>query len=116
VHEHANRQHAHPNPIASRHVAWDARVIITGIPIGARYADESCSATYVRDPGNAFGDPATGSAFDPHAKLPEDAADTGLRQQGTQLWVGPIDRSAIYLVAGASVERWPLDPDPASCA
>lgn len=92
-----------------------ARVIITGIPIGARYTDESSSATYVRDPGNVFGDPATASGFDPHAKLPEGAVDTGFRQQGTQLWVGPTDRSAIYLVAGASVERWPLDPDPAGC-
>jgi hypothetical protein len=92
-----------------------ARVIITGIPIGARYTDASSSATYVRDPGNVFLDPATASAFDPHARLPEGAVDTGFRQQGTQLWVGPTDHSAIYLVAGASIERWPLDPDPALC-
>jgi hypothetical protein len=99
------------------HCGFDtARVITTGIPIGARYNDETSSATYVRDPGNVFGDPATASAFDPHAKLPEGAIDTGLRQQGTQLWVDPTDRSAIYLVAGTSVERWPLDPDPAVCA
>jgi hypothetical protein len=93
-----------------------ARVITTGIPIGARYTDESSSATYVRDPGNAFGDAATASAFDAQATLPEGAVDTGIRQQGTQLWVDPTDRSAIYLATGTSVERWPLDPDPASCA
>ena len=99
------------------HCGFDAaRVITTGIPIGTRYTDERSSATYVRDPGNVFGDPATASAFDPHAKLPDGAVDTGLRQQGTQLWVDPIDRTAIYLVAGASVERWPLDPDPAGCS
>jgi hypothetical protein len=92
-----------------------ARVIITGIPIGARYADEG-SATYVRDPGNVFGDPATASAFDPDAKLPEGAVDTGLREQGTELWIDRTDRSAIYLVTAGSVERWPLDPDPAGCA
>ena len=93
-----------------------ARVIITGIPIGARYTDETSSATYVRDPGNVFRDAATASAFDSHAKLPKDAVDTGLRHQGTQLWVDPTDHSAIYLIAETSVERWPLDPDPASCA
>jgi hypothetical protein len=93
-----------------------ARVIITGIPIGARYTNESNAANYVRDPDNVFGDPAIASAFDPHAKLPEGALDTGFRQQSTELWVDPADGSAIYLVTGASVERWPLDPDPAGCA
>jgi hypothetical protein len=97
------------------HCGFEAgRVIITGIPIGARYADGS-SSTYVRDPGDVFGDAATASAFDPRAKLPEGAVDTGFREEGTQLWVDPTDRSAIYLVAGTSVERWPLDPDPAVC-
>jgi hypothetical protein len=93
-----------------------ARIIITGISIGARYTDESSSATWVRDPSNVLGDPATASAFDADAKLPDGAVDTGFRQQGTELWVAPTDRSAIYLVTGASVERWPLDPDPAFCA
>lgn len=99
------------------HCGFDAaRVIITGIPIGARYTDESSSATYVRDPTNVFGDAVTASAFDPHATLPGGAVDTGLRQQGTELWVDPANRSAIYLVAGALVERWPLDPSPAACS
>jgi hypothetical protein len=92
-----------------------ARVIITGLPIGARYTNESTSATYVRDPANVFLDPATASAFDPHAKLPQGAVDTGFRQQSTQLWVARTDSSSIYLVTGASVERWPLDPEPALC-
>ena len=78
-----------------------ARVITTGIPIGARYTDESSSATYVRDPTNVFGDAVTASAFDPHATLPGGAVDTGLRQQGTELWIDPANRAAIYLVAGA---------------
>jgi hypothetical protein len=99
------------------HCGFDAaRVVTTGIPIGTRYTDETSSAAYVRDPGNVFGDAATASAFDPHAKLPEGAVDTGLRQQGTHLWVDPTDRSAIYLVAGALVERWPFDSAPADCA
>lgn len=93
-----------------------ARVIITGIPVGVRYTDDSNAADYVRDPDNVFDDPAIASAFDPHAQLPPDAVDTGLRQEATQLWVDPINRSAIYLVTGSSVERWPLDPDPAVCS
>ncbi len=81
-----------------------ARVITTGIPIGARYTDESNGPNYVRDPDNVFDDPAIASAFDPHATLPETAVDTGLRQPGTELWVDLTDRSAIYLVTAASVE------------
>lgn len=93
-----------------------ARVITTGVAIGARYTDESSSATYVRDPTNVFGDPITAAAFDPQATLPGSAVDTGLRQGATQLWVDPTHPSAIYLVSGASVERWPLDPNPAGCS
>jgi hypothetical protein len=92
-----------------------ARVIITGIPIGARYSNEGNAATYVRDPTNAFGDAATASAFDGHATLSTGAVDTGLREGSAQLWFDPANRSAIYLVTGTAVERWPLDPDPAIC-
>ncbi len=98
------------------HCGWQAaRVITTGLPIGARYTDERNDANYVRDPGNVFGDPATASAFNPDAELPERAIDTGFRQGRTELWVDPADLSAIYLVTRASIERWPLDPEPAGC-
>ena len=98
------------------HCGWQtARVIINGIPIGARYTNDRDSANYVRDPGNVFGDAATASAFDPDADLPQGAMDTGFRQRGVELWVNPADRSAIYLVSRTSIERWPLDPQPAGC-
>ncbi len=99
------------------HCGWEAaRVIIAAIPIGARYSNESNDANYVRDPDNVFGDPATSSAFDPNAKLPAGAADTGFRQGRTELWADPADGGvAIYLVTGDSIERWPLDPQPAVC-
>ncbi len=92
------------------------RVIITGIPFGSRYSDDRDSATYVRDPENVFDDPATAAAFDPDSELPEHAVDTGLRREGTALWIDRTDPSGVYVVTEAGVERWPLDPAPALCA
>lgn len=92
-----------------------ARVIVTGIPVGARYTDASDDAEYIRDPDNVFGDPDTAAAFDPDATLPAGAEDTGFRQGDTELWVDPADESAIYLVTGPSIESWPLDLEPTVC-
>ena len=99
------------------HCGWQsARLIIATIPIGKRYSNEGNAASYVRDPDNVFGDPATVTAFDPDAELPAGAVDSGFRQGATELWTDPADGgSAIYLVAGTTVERWPLDPRPAVC-
>ena len=93
----------------------DARVIITGIPVGARYSDPTNTAEYVRDPRNVLGDASTASAFDPDAELPEGAVDTGFRQEGTELWLDPTDAAAIFLVTGEIVERWPRDSTPTMC-
>ncbi len=93
----------------------DARVIITGTPVGSRYTDASDDAEYIRDPDNVFGDADTAAAFDPNAELPAGAEDTGFRQGETQLWVDPSDESAIYLLLEATIERWPLDPEPTPC-
>jgi hypothetical protein len=92
-----------------------ARVITTGIPVGQRYTDASDDATYIRDPENVFGDAETAAAYDPDADLPPEAEDTGFRQGATELWVDPVEQLAIYLVTGATVERWPLDPEPTGC-
>ena len=92
-----------------------ARVIITGRPIGTPYTVERDSAQYVRDPEDVFNDPATAEAFDADADLPAGAVDTEYRQGSVQLWVDPADPASIYLVDGATVERWPLDPQPAGC-
>jgi hypothetical protein len=93
-----------------------ARVIVTGIPVGERYTDASDDAEFIRDPDNVFGDPEIAAAFDPNAELPADAEDTGFRNEGSELWIVPGDDSAIYLVTGESVERWPHDPEPTGCA
>ena len=94
----------------------DARVIITGIPVGTPYSTVEDTANYVRDPQNTFSDPVTADAFDADAELPLVAVDTGYRQASAELWVDPADPSSIYVVDGDTVERWPLDPEPAGCA
>lgn len=93
----------------------DARVIITAIPFGGRMVDDRNAAVYVRDPTNVFEDAGTAQALELDVTLPASAVDTGLRQDGDALWLDPADRSAIYLVTDAVVERWPLDPQPAGC-
>jgi len=93
-----------------------SRVIITGIPFGARYSNQRDAAEFVRDPDNVLGDAATSNAFDPDVQLPERAQDTGFRTIDTQLWVDPTDGSSIYLVLGDRVERWPRDPTPTICS
>ena len=100
------------------HCGWQsARVIVAAIPVGKRYSNEGNAANYVRDPDNVLGDRATAIAFDPNADLPRGAIDTGFREGATELWTDPADGgSAIYLVTPTSVERWPLDPQPAVCA
>lgn len=62
---------------------------------------------YVRDPHGTLKD-SLPSAYEGSARLPDTATDTGLRNEGRQLWLGP-DRAA-YLVRlddHADVERWP---------
>jgi hypothetical protein len=99
------------------HCGFDAaRVIITGMPIGARFSSQADAAEYVRDPENVLGDPDTAAAFDPDADLPPGAVDTGFRQDDTALWFDPADQSVIYLVTDGSAERWPLDRTPTLCS
>ena len=70
------------------HCGWQsARVIIATIPIGKRYSNE----------GNA---PAMCEILTTSSVIRPPRQDGG---------------SAIYLVAGTTVERWPLDPRPAVC-
>ena len=88
-----------------------ARVIITGSPLGARSTNDGDDVEYVRDPNNVFGLTET---FDPDARLPADAVDTGYRSEGTELWVVPADDTSIYLLEADHVERWPR-ADPPAC-
>ena len=82
-----------------------ARVIITGDPLGARYTTSGDDLEYLRDPNGVLG---ANEPFDPAATLPDAAVDTGYRSGTEELWIVPGDSSAIFLVDGDQIERWPL--------
>jgi hypothetical protein len=89
--------------------------ILMGTPLG-RPHDDSPARIYVKDPTNVFNDHETASAYDPDATLPEDASDSGYRQDGTEMWTVPEDDRFIYLVHEDNIEQWPLDPSPPGCS
>jgi hypothetical protein len=71
---------------------------------------------YVRDTTGELGRVLEGE-FSDHARLPDDATDTGWRHDGRELWLVP-DKSAAYLVSlddQADVERWPAATQPIGC-
>jgi hypothetical protein len=82
-----------------------ARVIITGIPLGARYTSAGDDAEYLRDPNGVLG---ANERFEEDATLPPGAVDTGYRSaSGEALWIVPDDPSSIFLVDDGHIERWP---------
>jgi hypothetical protein len=80
------------------------RVIITGSPLGARYSREDDSVEYIRDPLDLFG---LAAQLGEDAVMPVGAVDTGYRSGHTELWIDPADASAIFVVDGERIERWP---------
>lgn len=88
--------------------------ILMGTPLG-RPPNASAARIYIKDPTNVFGDDETSDAYEADAELPDDAGDSGYRQDGTELWITPDDDRFIYLVAEGSVERWPQDESPPGC-
>jgi len=52
------------------------------------------------------------AGYDPDARLPDDAVDSGFRRDGVSLWHVPGDQSAVWLASGATAERWPRGEPP----
>jgi hypothetical protein len=72
---------------------------------------------YLRDTTGELGRFLDGK-FSNHARLPDDAKDTGWRHDGRELWLVP-DKSAAFLVSvgdRSDVERWPASTEPIGCA
>jgi hypothetical protein len=92
-----------------------ARFLSAGIPIGSRSDRAATSARYVRDPENVFGDVATSRGFDPNARLPLTAVDTGFRRDGVALWAEPGRPDAACLV-GVGSRGHRSTPTPEACA
>ena len=64
------------------HCGWQGpTVLIAGRPLGTRYAAQADTIEYVRDPDQVFGRPQLAQGFEPHARLPDGAADTGFRRR-----------------------------------
>jgi hypothetical protein len=97
------------------HCGWErATEILMGDPLGTSH-NHAPYRIYVRDPENVIGDEEVARLFQPEAKLPSGAQDTGYRQDGSELWMDPMDDRFIYLVSPNGTERWPLDTTPAGC-
>lgn len=95
------------------HCGWgSARVIVVGSPVGTPFSTPGNAVEYVRDPSNAF-QQGFDQGYDPDARLPDDAVDTGYRtDEGEAMWMVPTDDTYLYLVVGDRVEQWPQGPTP----
>ena len=71
--------------------------------------------TYYRDPEGVLPSAWFETRYDGRAELPLNAKDTGYRRNDQQLWVA-ADRSAVNVVNGDHVERWPAPVKPGGCA
>ena len=85
-----------------------ARVIITGTPLGSRYTGPHDARTYIRDPEGTYHDAQLTQRFTASTTLPREAVDSGFRRGALELWHTPNDPSALYLKSPSAVERWPL--------
>jgi hypothetical protein len=90
----------------------DTRVLMVGMPLGSPYTSLATTRRYVRDPKGSYGMPELAAGFEPNAKLPNSARDTGFRLGDSQLWHDPEDTAVIYLRRPSSIERWPLGNPP----
>lgn len=86
--------------------------IVMGWPLGTD--SHSDSRIYIRDPSHVSG-VKSASEFVADVALPGDATDTGLRQDGSELWVVPNDDASVWLRAGENVERWPQERPVVGC-
>jgi hypothetical protein len=70
---------------------------------------------YVRDAGAEFRE-LLHTTFSGEAELPADAADTGLRRDGRQLWIAERAAFLVSVDDPDDVERWPAAKQPIRCA
>ena len=92
--------------VGPAHCDWQRTVLLT---LGAEHTQ------YIRDPYHDLAD-QTVMSFDADAPLPDDAVDTGLRNDEWHLFTIPSGR-AVYMRTGAGTyERWPRTRDAIGCA
>lgn len=87
-----------------------------GWPVGTAVSSLEAGKLFVRDPEGTFAG-MTGDRFDARADLPADAVNTGFHRGVWELWVSPSHGdTAVFLVNGDRVERWPLLPTAPACS
>jgi hypothetical protein len=90
--------------------AWqDVDLLTVGVPLGASTAGNAERRTYYWDPSRALSEMPIGVGTIEREHMPESAVDTGLRLDGTELWVDDLDPTVMYHVLGDEVAVWQLD-------
>ena len=80
--------------------------VLMGWPLGGTNSHHN-NRIFIRDPQGMTSHQAA-AGFDPEALLPTAARDTGLRQDGVEMWMVPNKDDFIWLV-GQTTERWPQE-------
>ncbi|MCH7983676.1 MAG: hypothetical protein IIC28_06890 [Chloroflexi bacterium] len=81
-----------------------------GSPLGSVNESGRDVSQYIRDPEGVFAHnrDSLRSTYEPDADLPVDAEYSGYMKNGVELWISQSQLdTAIYMVDGSSVERWP---------
>lgn len=92
----------------------NVREILVGTPLGAP-TTPGTARIFVRDPdGDANGAFST-RPLRLDATLPKSAKDSGYRFKELELWTADRDKDYVYVVAGDTVEAWPLGRAPYGC-
>ena len=89
------------------HCDWQAMEFVTvGIPPGTPFRDDVASSTYVWDPDDVLGDfdDVNRARTIDVTELPATAADTGFRQNRSELWFDSADPDVAYRVTGANAD------------
>lgn len=93
----------------------NALFLEVGWPLGSVATTDEDTRLFVRDPDGMFAD-VTSQTFDPQAEVPPDAIYSGYHRGTWELWTSPsVADSAVFLVNGRTVERWPLLPTTPQC-
>ncbi len=71
--------------------------------------------TFIKDPQGVLPPEWFDVPYDPDVTLPPDAKDTGYRLDRQKLWMAE-DRSAVFIMTGREIERWPAATEFVGCA
>jgi hypothetical protein len=96
----------------SDHCGWQSVVMMhLGWPLGTVAESSAEVRQFIRDPDGVIVGWGIRDKLRVAVDLPDDARDTGYRNDDLELWLVPSDPDAAYLRVADDVERWPrADP------